>query len=349
MVTDVTTLKVDDQIVIVAKGYDYALSTDQKSNNRGQVAIIKGNNIITFGSDVQILTLKEGTISGTFAFYTGSGYLCAASSDNNYLRTETTLSGDSSWAITIADGTASIIAQGTNSHHTMQYNQSSSLFACYASASQKALAIYKRSEVAACNEHTGGDPNCVNPGYCTNCGVEYIPALGHVDENTDHTCDRECGEFLGTHENNGNGVCDYCGGKFSAELTEKTASLNIYGTKGSLSSKVITWSTTGLTFKNAQASSTSAIRTTDNDHYRVYASSEVTISGSNIKKVVITCTSSSYATVMQTSIKNAGYTATVSGSDVTIDLSNSSNQVDTITFTASAQTRLNKIEVTYLG
>ena len=32
--------------------------------------------------------------------------------------------------------------QGTNSNNTMQYNQQSSLFACYGSASQKAICIY---------------------------------------------------------------------------------------------------------------------------------------------------------------------------------------------------------------
>ena len=146
LVTDVSTLKDGDEVVIAAKDYNYAISTTQNGNNRGQASVTKNtsNNTITFGDDVQILTLEEGNTSGTLAFYTGNGYLYAASSGSNYMRTETTLSNNSSWAITIADdGTATIVAQGTNTRNTMQYNQSSSIFSCYGSASQKAIVIYK--------------------------------------------------------------------------------------------------------------------------------------------------------------------------------------------------------------
>lgn len=144
LVTDASTLKAGDRVVIAAKDYNYAMSTDQKSNNRGQTSITKNNSNITFGNDVQILTLSDGKSAGTLAFNTGSGYLYAASSSDNYLRTENTLSDNSSWSITIAnDGTATLKAQGNYSRNTMQYNQSSSLFACYSSASQKALVIYK--------------------------------------------------------------------------------------------------------------------------------------------------------------------------------------------------------------
>ena len=132
LVTNVSELAEGTQIVIAAKDYDYALSTTQNNNNRGQTAYEKGQK----PSDaVQIITLEAGTTAGTFAFNTGSGYLFAASSSSNYLRTEENLSANSSWNITIAaDGTATIVAQGSNTRNTMQYNQTSSLFSCYASA-----------------------------------------------------------------------------------------------------------------------------------------------------------------------------------------------------------------------
>ena len=60
-------------------------------------------------------------------------------------------------------------------------------------------------------------------------------------------------------------------------------------------------------------------------------------------KIVITATSGSYATVLKDSISATGYDVTVSGSVVTITL----NSVDSITFTASAQARINKIVVTH--
>ena len=126
------------------------MSTTQNDNNRGQAAVTKNSdgNTVAFGKDVQVLTLEAGTVDNTFALNTGKGYLYAASSGSNYLRTETTLSNNSSWAIAVSvDGTATIVAKGSNTRNTMQYNQTSSVFACYGSASQKALCIYKKNHV----------------------------------------------------------------------------------------------------------------------------------------------------------------------------------------------------------
>lgn len=145
LVTDASTLKAGDQVIIVAKAADNALSKNQKSSNRGGVAITKVNDTVTVNDDVQILTLENGTVFGSFAFNTGDGYLYASSSSSNQLKTQSSLSANASWAITITDGAASIIAQGTNSRKYMQYNPNggSPLYACYSSASQEALSIYK--------------------------------------------------------------------------------------------------------------------------------------------------------------------------------------------------------------
>ena len=145
LVTDASTLAAGDQVVVVAKDYNYALSTNQKSNNRGHAAITKSGNEVTITNEVQVLTLKAGQKAGTFALYTGNGYLCAASSSNNYLKTEASLSTNSSWSINISNGTATVKANGNYTRNVMQYNQSSSLFACYSSASQKAIALYKKT------------------------------------------------------------------------------------------------------------------------------------------------------------------------------------------------------------
>ena len=149
LVTDVTKLSVGDKIAIVAKDYDYALGTNQKDNNREGVAVSKSGTEVALGDTVQVLTLEEGTVEGSYALSTGSGYLFAASSKSNWLRTEAAKSANSSWVISIeSDGTASLVAQGENSRKTMQYNPNngSPLFACYASASQKAISIYKVGE-----------------------------------------------------------------------------------------------------------------------------------------------------------------------------------------------------------
>ena len=68
------------------------------------------------------------------------------------------------------------------------------------------------------DSHTGGTATCTEKAVCTACGTAYgaIDVNNHIDENTDHICDRECGKTdIGTHadsaEDNDH-VCDYgCG------------------------------------------------------------------------------------------------------------------------------------------
>lgn len=145
LVTSDADIAVGDQVVIVASGYNYALSTTQNNNNRGQVAITKNGDNVTLEEGVQILTLEEGTTSGSFAFNTGSGYLYAASSGSNHLKTQTTNNANGSWSIVIAaDGVATVKAKGSNARNMLQYNQTSSLFSCYASDKpQKPISLYK--------------------------------------------------------------------------------------------------------------------------------------------------------------------------------------------------------------
>ena len=163
LVTNASDLKVGDKIVIVSKNSDYALSTNQKSNNRGAAAITTSDNSITINDSVQVITLVTGAADGTFAFYVEgygenttdggnkSGYLYAASSSSNYLKTtKATIDIDSSWSIEISeDGTASIVAKGSSNKNVMQYNPNNGtpIFSCYASASQTALKVYRYTDI----------------------------------------------------------------------------------------------------------------------------------------------------------------------------------------------------------
>lgn len=142
LVTDEAALNVGDKVVLVSAVSEYAMGIQNK-NNRGAVKITKSGDDVVISDEVQILTLEAGIQDGTFAFYTGSGYLYAASSSSNYLKTKETKDANGSWAIKIENGVASIIAQGSNTRNVMQYNQPSTLFACYGSASQSAINIYK--------------------------------------------------------------------------------------------------------------------------------------------------------------------------------------------------------------
>ena len=142
LVTDASDLAVNDDVIIAAANENYALGTEQKSNNRGTGTIVKGSNVALLESNVQILTLENGKQSGTLALSTGNGYLYAASSSSNYLRTETSLSDNSSWTIEINEGVATIKAQGDNTRNLLQYNSNDNLFSCY-SSNQKPVAIYE--------------------------------------------------------------------------------------------------------------------------------------------------------------------------------------------------------------
>lgn len=151
LVTDVSDLQTGDKVIIVARDYDRAMGTTQNSNNRNAVVITKNttNNTCTITDNVQQLTLRQGNESGTFAFYTGAGYLYAASSSDNYLRTESTLSNNSSWKVSIAsDGTARVIAQGVNKSNDLKYNSDSYIFSSYSSPNyQASILLYKYSDI----------------------------------------------------------------------------------------------------------------------------------------------------------------------------------------------------------
>jgi|GEM_PF-3134479 len=143
LLTDASDLYDGDQIVIVDESGTYALSSTQNDNNRAATSSgfsINETTLTVSSEDVQIL--QVGGSSGAWTLYTGSGYLYAASSSSNYLKTQTTNDANGQWAISVSSNIASIVAQGTNSRNVMQYNSNSSLFSCYSSASQDDLKIY---------------------------------------------------------------------------------------------------------------------------------------------------------------------------------------------------------------
>ena len=157
LVTNANDLAVGDQIIIAAAGYNYAISTTQNTNNRAATAITKNddNTLETPSGSVQIITLEQGTVTTTmtYAFNVGNGYLHAASSSSNYLRTQQAKDANSSWTISIAsDGAATIQAQGNNTRNLLRYNSTGNnpLFSCYRSG-QNAVVIYK---LVASEPHT---------------------------------------------------------------------------------------------------------------------------------------------------------------------------------------------------
>ncbi len=78
--------------------------------------------------------------------------------------------------------------------------------------------VCKTVTTPAKDSHTGGTATCTEKAVCTVCGTAYgtVDGDNHIDENTDHICDRECGKTdIGIHadsaEDNDH-ACDYgCG------------------------------------------------------------------------------------------------------------------------------------------
>ena len=156
-VTSAAQLADGQHIIIVDKDTTSALSTTQNTNNRGAVNVTASQSgLITPSSEVEIITLD--TINATplkWKLQTSTGgYLYAASSSSNYLKTQTTNTTDGQWTITIAEntGVATVKAQGTNTRNLLKYNSSSRLFSCYSSG-QNDIAIFARQYTVTVNSN----------------------------------------------------------------------------------------------------------------------------------------------------------------------------------------------------
>lgn len=171
-------LNIGEKVVIAASASDFALSTNQKSNNRGDIAITKSGNAMTADVDVQVFEVVAGAKNNTFAFKCLNGeqigkYIAAASSGSNNMHSITDLDDNASWTVSITSstGVASVVAQGSYERNVLQYNSGSNLFSCYASTSQAAVVFYRVSLPPA-------DLSFPNASYSVNLGETFTaPAL----------------------------------------------------------------------------------------------------------------------------------------------------------------------------
>lgn len=143
-VKDASTLAAGDELVIVYQSSNTVATVmgNQTDNNFGYVGVNYANGI----TDKSVITipqakaeqatpiLLEGS-AGAWYFHTNNGYLCAASSSSNYLRTTQTINDNAKATIAIEDGNVKVIFQGGYTRNNLRYNSSNTLFSCYASTS----------------------------------------------------------------------------------------------------------------------------------------------------------------------------------------------------------------------
>lgn len=122
---------------------------DQGNNNRPEADATIANGVLTTLEQYEFVINNAviDDVSG-YSIYDESvpGYLYAAGSDKNYLKTQAENNINGLWTITIDEetGAASVVAEKSSNRNVMQYNSTNLLFACYASASQSPVYLFEK-------------------------------------------------------------------------------------------------------------------------------------------------------------------------------------------------------------
>lgn len=198
LVTDASTLAIGDNIT-------FASGKTLSSTTYVIKAFADGNNWPAGQYDTtepQTFTLQAGKVTGSWAFFDGTGYPYAANSSSgskNYMKRQTSLTDAGSFTITISDSntpSATIIAQtsSANGYVNLQYNSNSRLFSCYKTA-QSAPYIYRKVSSA-----TGYISSCCNdPAVVTVTPATTTINLGEDGKaTTTVTCTQQNGGTAGT-------------------------------------------------------------------------------------------------------------------------------------------------------
>ena len=169
-VTSASGLEAGANYIIVAHNDDLGVlgMGNQRTNNRNAVVVSEDGEAITVtpGTDAESTSdVFQFTLGGNDGAWTlfdevKGGYLYAASSSSNNLKTQTELDANGQWSITFnADGTAEVVAQGENTRNNMRFNPNTQntapLFSCYGESSSidTRVSFYK----------AGGEPATPDP------------------------------------------------------------------------------------------------------------------------------------------------------------------------------------------
>lgn len=130
----------------------YAMGQQNTNNRPGVGTAVEDETITVTTADIyEVVISLEGTNDNNENVYSiydaqNAGYLYAASSSSNHLKTKATLDDNGKWTIEFDDNGAAIIkAQGSNTRNWMRYNVGSNIFSCYASG-QSDVYLYVKEE-----------------------------------------------------------------------------------------------------------------------------------------------------------------------------------------------------------
>lgn len=130
-----------------SKTQEYYAMGLQNNNNRSAVQVSNNNDQISITDEEVVEVVVYGPdASGNYTIYDAeTGYLYAANSSSNYLRSQFNNDLNGKWSIIIdGEGIASVEAQGDNTRNVMQFNSGNTIFSCYGSASQSSVSFYEK-------------------------------------------------------------------------------------------------------------------------------------------------------------------------------------------------------------
>ncbi len=139
-VNSASELSAGDKIIVVSRDTPtiaMALWADGK-NCPTVTAKYSDQKITCDDAKLAVITL-EGE-AGKWYLKTSKGYLYAASSSKNYLKAQNT---PTAWSIDYSGQNVTVKCKGSFTNNILQYNESNTLFSCYANATLTAVDLYK--------------------------------------------------------------------------------------------------------------------------------------------------------------------------------------------------------------
>ncbi|MBO7476709.1 MAG: Ig-like domain-containing protein, partial [Salinivirgaceae bacterium] len=176
LVTSESDLVAGNKYIIVGeKNGAYKAMGYDKGNNRAAIAINVSNDSVsvecaklsTSTDCVFEFRLDGSTDNWTFYDSISNTYLFAASSSSNYLKSSANITLNAQWQIKIdVNGIDTITANGSYTNNNLRYNNSSSIFSCYASTSTMAYVyLFKKS---ATQTNTTPTADIIPPVFSSN-------------------------------------------------------------------------------------------------------------------------------------------------------------------------------------